>query len=137
MVSSLLIVTLSECYFLVAGEFEHQQGEGDSSQAVSLACSRIADYAQMAMSAQVLTRFESDDALLPPNMWSRGRFSEGMADGDQQPPMAFALLKTLPEPLGFQVALLHQLPEVRRQGGPIRAMGQIGAAHGGPWVQQS
>jgi hypothetical protein len=41
-------------------------------------------------------------------------FSEGMADDGQEPLETIAVFQPLPEPLGFWIALLHQLPEVRR-----------------------
>jgi hypothetical protein len=70
-VSVVLIGALCEMYLVLASEFERQQGEGDALASTSFACSRIADYAAVSVSAQAYTRYTPDDALcvrLPADM---------------------------------------------------------------------
>lgn len=70
-VSAVLIAALCETYWVMAGEFERQQGEGDALAYTSFACSRISEYAASAMSAQTYTRYTPNDALcvrLPADM---------------------------------------------------------------------
>ena len=62
-VSVVLIAALCETYWVAAGEFERQQGEGDALACTSFACSRIAEYAVPAMNAQTYTRYTPNDAL--------------------------------------------------------------------------
>lgn len=63
MVSAVLIGALCEMYLVLASEFERQQGEGDSLAYTSFACSRVAEYAMPAISAQTYTRYTPNDAL--------------------------------------------------------------------------
>ena len=70
-VSVVLIGALCEMYLVLASEFERQQGEGDALASTSFACSRIADYAAVSISAQTYTRYTADEALcvqLPADM---------------------------------------------------------------------
>jgi len=70
-VSAVLIAALCETYWVMAGEFERQQGEGDALAYTSFACSRISEYAAVSISAQTYSRYAPDDALcvqLPADM---------------------------------------------------------------------
>lgn len=59
----LILSSLCGVYFAVIREWQRQQGEGDALIASTRACSRIADYASVAVGAAVFTRITASDTL--------------------------------------------------------------------------
>ncbi|MGQ9454322.1 MAG: PulJ/GspJ family protein [Armatimonadota bacterium] len=62
-VVAIVITSVCGVYFSVARAWEHQQGVARVSIAVESACTRLAQYISQAVSAQVVPRFASSDAL--------------------------------------------------------------------------
>lgn len=60
---AVVITGVCGVYFSVARGWEHQQGVARVSGAVESACTRLAQYISQAVSAQVVPRFTSSDAL--------------------------------------------------------------------------
>jgi type II secretory pathway pseudopilin PulG len=62
-VSALVISCICAIYFSIVRHWERQQGEGDALVATSRACARLGDYFCPATSAQVYTRFTTNDTI--------------------------------------------------------------------------
>lgn len=62
-VTVFIIGSICGVYFSVVKEWQRQQGEGDALVATTRACSRVADYAAVAVGTYVTTRFTTNDVL--------------------------------------------------------------------------